>query len=167
MKLNFCCLIGLGADRSSLGRQGAEQFVPTEAPHHGPGAATRRRGGTGGSNRGPAATTRAPPAIAQFVYRGIGDRTIFYRPASTFSFHLESIFLSPAELRKFDKGIGDRRDCQKIMLKNGRNFPSGVLVVCVMKIGKFNERTTKNGHQKRCIRHRILVEMTRKRIDHF
>ena len=115
------------------GSQGAEPVVPTEAPHHGPGAATRRRGGTGGSNRGPAATTRAPPAIAQFVYRGIGDRTIFYRPASTFSFHLESIFLSPAELRKFDKGIGDRRDCQKIMLKNGRNFPSGVLVVCVMK----------------------------------
>ena len=153
MKLSFCCLIGLGAYRSSLGRQGAEQFVPTEAPHHGPGAATRRRGGTGGSNRGPAATTTAPPAIAQFVYRGIGDRTIFYRPASTFSFHLESIFLSPAELRKFDKGIGDRRDCQKIMLKNGRNFPSGVLVVCVMKVGKFNERTTKNGHQKRCIRH--------------
>ena len=35
------------------------------------------RGGTGGSNRGPAATTTAPPAIAQFVYRGIGDRTIF------------------------------------------------------------------------------------------
>ena len=77
MNFNFCCLIGLGAYRSSLGRQGAEQFVPTEAPHHGPGAATRRRGGTGGSNRGPAATTRAPPAIAQFVYRGIGDRTIF------------------------------------------------------------------------------------------
>ena len=105
MKRNFCCLIGLGAYRSSLGRQGAEQFVPTEAPHHGPGAATRRRGGTGGSNRGPAATTTAPPAIAQFVYRGIGDRTIFYRPASTFSFHLESIFLSPAELRKFDRRL--------------------------------------------------------------
>ena len=31
MKLNFCCLIGLGADRSSLGRQGAEPVVPTEA----------------------------------------------------------------------------------------------------------------------------------------
>ena len=76
MNFNFCCLIGLGAYRSSLGRQGAEQFVPTEAPHHGPGAATRRRGGTGGSNRGPAATTTAPPP-----------------------------------LRKFDKGIGDRRDC--------------------------------------------------------
>ena len=44
MNFNVCCLIGLGACRSSLGRQGAEQLVPTEAPHHGPGAATRRRG---------------------------------------------------------------------------------------------------------------------------
>ena len=38
-------------------------MVPTEAPHHGPGAARkRRRGGTGGSNRGPASRTMAPRA---------------------------------------------------------------------------------------------------------
>ena len=113
------------------------------------------RGGTIGSNRGPAPRTRggsqlhkgrnrwfqqrprsndqgAASHCAIFLQRHRGPNN-FYRPASTFSFHLESIFLSPAELRKFDKGIGDRRDCQKIMLKNGRNFSSGFLVVCVRK----------------------------------
>ena len=112
------------------------------------------RGGTICSNRGPAPRTwggyaqkgrnrwfqqrprsndqgaASHCAICLQRHRGPNN---FYRPASTFSFHLESIFLSPAELRKFDKGIGDRRDCQKIMLKNGRKFSSGVLVVCVRK----------------------------------
>ena len=36
MNFNFCCLIGLGAYRSSLGRQGAEPVVPTEAPQQRP-----------------------------------------------------------------------------------------------------------------------------------
>ena len=167
MNFNFCCLIGLGAYRSSLGRQGAEQFVPTEAPHHGPGAATRRRGGTGGSNRGPAATTRAPPAIAQFVYRGIRDRTIFTgRPLLSPSIW-SRCFWAQRSCENLTKASGTEETAKKSLLKNGLNFPSGVLVVCVMKVGKFNERTTKNGHQKRCIRHWILVEMTRKRIDHF
>ena len=107
MNFNFCCLIGLGACRSSLGRQGAEQLVPTEAPHHGPGAATRRRGGTGGSNRGPAATTRAPPAIAQFFTEASGTEQ-FLQAGLYFLLPLAVDFFSPAELRKFDKGIGDR-----------------------------------------------------------
>lgn len=90
------------------------------------------RGGTICSNRGPAPRTwggyaqkgrnrwfqqrprsndqgaASHCAICLQRHRGPNN---FYRPASTFSFHLESIFLSPAELRKFDKGIGDRRDC--------------------------------------------------------
>ena len=88
--------------------------------------------GTGGSTRGPAATTRAPPAIAKFLQRHRGPNN-FLQAGLYFLLPFGVDFLSPAELRKFDKGIGDRRDCQKIMLKNGRNFPSGVLVVCVRK----------------------------------
>ena len=76
---------------------------------HGPGAArTRTRGGTAGSNRGPATRTRAPPDIEQ---QGPGRRQ---------------------PLRNFDRGIGDRRDCQKIPSpaceRTGRG---GVLDHCV------------------------------------
>ena len=53
--------------------QGAEHVVPTEAPHHGPGAARScTRGGTGGSNRGPATRTTAPPTVCEILTKASG-----------------------------------------------------------------------------------------------
>ena len=59
--------------------------------------------GTGGSNRGPAATTRAPPAIAKFLQRHRGPNN-FYRPASTLSLIMNPQKNQPSkksQLKKF------------------------------------------------------------------
>ena len=101
----------------------------------GPPARKRTRGGTSGSNRGPAPRTRGGTEAHKGRNRWFQQRPrsndqgaashckISTEASGTEQFLQAGLyfllpfgvdFLSPAELRKFDKGIGDRWDCQPI-----------------------------------------------------